>query len=113
MPIVLIWLPEGFSNKYGHASLQTDKYYISFWPLEGKRELSEASVTGRLHFQELVDWDNEGSPEKPRGPNSQHEIVNVTNDAINYEYEKFLRYNKIDPEEVTLEAASRKPFRLC
>ncbi|XP_046656480.1 uncharacterized protein LOC124349717 isoform X2 [Daphnia pulicaria] len=113
MPTVLIWLPEG-ANIYGHAALQTDKYHISFWPFKGKRfRFSESSITGRLHFHEQLDCISEGSPEKPRGPTSRHEIVNVTNEVINREYEKFLRYNEINPEEVTLEAASRKYFQLC
>ena len=114
MPTVLIWLPEG-ANLFGHAALRTDKYHISFWPDRGKHfRFSETSITGRLHFHEHLDWVEEGSRENPRGPNSRHAIVNVTNEAINGVYEEFLRYNQIDPEEVTLEAANRhKDKTMC
>ncbi len=52
-----------------------------------------------------MDWISEGSLEKPRGPTSRLAIANVTNGAVNRVYEDFLRYNAIDPEDVTLEAA--------
>jgi hypothetical protein len=107
MPTVLIWLPEG-DNTFGHAALRTDKYHISLWPFKGKElRISEASITGRLHFHEHLDCISEGSRENPREPTSRHEIVNVTNEAINRVYEDFLRYNEIKPEEVTVEAAER------
>lgn len=113
MPTVLIWTPED-ANTFGHAALRTDKYHISLWPFRGKElRFSESSITGRLHFHEQLDWISEGSRENPVKPTVQNEIVNVTNDAINRVYEEFLRYNKIDPKEVTLEAANRKPFQLC
>jgi hypothetical protein len=109
----LIWQPKD-ANTFGHAALRTDKYHISLWPFRGKElRISEASITGRLHFHEKLDWISEGSRENPVKPTIQHEIVNVTNLAINCVYEDFLRYNEIDPREVTLEAASRKPFQLC
>jgi hypothetical protein len=107
MPTVLIWLPED-ANTFGHAALRTDKYHISFWPFRGKHfRFSEASITGRLHFHEDLDCISEGSPENPVKPTNQHEIVNVTNEAINCVYEKFLLYNEINSDEVTLEAAER------
>ncbi len=38
-PLLRAWLPKG-SNKYGHVTLQTNKYYMSFWPKGrvGKKE---------------------------------------------------------------------------
>jgi hypothetical protein len=42
-PLLRAWLPKG-SNKYGHVSLQTNKYYISFWPKE--REGIKKKVDG-------------------------------------------------------------------
>jgi hypothetical protein len=108
----LIWLPEG-KNTLGHAALQTDKYYISLWPLRGKHfRCSESSITGCLHIHEHSDWVEEGSSGNLRGPTSRYEIANVTNEAINHVYEELLCYNKINPKEVTLEAAERKSFGL-
>jgi hypothetical protein len=84
----------------------TNLYYISFWPAcDGKRfaDVSKTSVDGCLHFHVKEDFKEEGNLDP-----TQHKIVNVTNQQINKEYVKFLKYNGINPEEVSLAAAENK-----
>jgi hypothetical protein len=106
MPTVFIWSPDS-NHRYGHAALQTNKYHISFWP-DGdvKNELGVVStalvgVEGCLIFHPELDRFYEGN----RLPTATHHIVNATDEAINGIHEEFLRFNRIVPEDVTLEAA--------
>lgn len=87
--------------------MKTDKFYVSFWS-DGdvKKELGVVStallgVKGCLVFHHELDRSYEGD----RSPTATHHIVNVTDEAINGIYEEFLRFNDIDPEDVTLEMA--------
>jgi hypothetical protein len=80
----------------------TNLYYITFWPAcDGKRiaDVSKTSVDGFLHFHVKEDFKEEDNLDK---------IVNVTNHQINKEYVTFLKYNGINPEEVSLAAAENK-----
>jgi hypothetical protein len=106
MPTVYIWYPDK-NNPYGHASLQTDKYHISFWP-DGdvKQDYNVAmaaipGIPGALVFHHELDR----SLEENQLPTAMYELYNSTDGAINRIHEEFLRYNGIDPEDVTLEAA--------
>jgi hypothetical protein len=108
MPIVYIWSPDE-ENKYGHASLQTDKYHISFWPNGsvkrdfGVWETAFDGVEAALFFHQELDRYYEGN----RKATAMYQIVNATDEAINRVHEEFLHYNGIEPEEVTLEAAEK------
>ena len=107
MPTVLIWPPDE-ENQYGHAALQTKKYHISFWP-DGdvKRDLGvlqtlTVGVKASLVLSQHRDFHLEGN-RVPR----QYNIVIATDEAIDRVYEDFLRYNNIEPEEVTVAAAEK------
>jgi hypothetical protein len=106
MPTVFIFEPNS-SHKFGHAALRTDKYHISFWPDGDVKEdlgvvkTAVVGVDASLNFHLELDRYYEGK----RRPTGEYEIVNVTDEAINGIHEEFLRYNKIDPADVTLEAA--------
>jgi hypothetical protein len=106
MPTVYIWCPDK-DHPYGHAALQTDKYYISFWP-DGDVKDSELGaslirVPASLVFHPELDRFYEGI----RLPTGRYEIVGATDEAINLVYEEFLHYNGINPANVTLEAAEK------
>ena len=108
MPTVYIWYPDK-DHPYGHTALQTDKYYISFWPDADVSELRKArafagkGVPASLVFHQELDRHYEGN----RLPTGRYEIDNATDEAINKIHEEFLEYNGIDPEEVTLEAGEK------
>lgn len=103
----MIWKPNPPDNKYGHAALHTDKYHISFWPsqcldktlrLDALRGKVEASIV----FAQEVDYNLEND----RMPDFEHQLVGITNEAVNEVYEKVLDCNRIAPSEVTLEKAT-------
>ena len=109
MPTVYIWYPDK-DHPYGHAALQTDKYYISFWPdgdvkndLGVARAVAGKGVPASLVFHPELDRFYEGI----RLPTGRYEIVGATDEAINLVYEEFLHYNGIDPEDVTLQASEQ------
>ena len=109
MPVTaLIWPPDA-DHKYGHASLNTSKYHMSFWP-NGciKRDLSALDagigegVEAALIFHQDLDYKYEGKRE-PR----QYLLVNVTEDSVHSIYEEFLLYNNINPASVTMTEAEK------
>lgn len=106
MPTSLVWWPTA-NNKYGHATLHTDKYHISFWPngsvsLKNKEDASERMpCPGSIVFAQELDKYLEGN----RLPDREYKLENVTDSKINYWYEKFLIYNDINPGDVSLEKA--------
>jgi hypothetical protein len=106
-PLLRVWYPKG-SNKYGHVSIQTNKYYMSFWPKEHTRKESsfktEAALSGvdaSIIFHPNYDCLLEGG----RFPDKREWINGCTFRALDKLYEKFLDYNGIDPATVTLERA--------
>ena len=110
MPTVLIWSPNPPENTYGHAALVTDNYYMSFWPNgDVKNELGVVStatvgVEASIHYHNSMDYVCEGK-RKP----ATYDIKAVVSDAeVDRVYEEFLRFNNINPEEVTLEAGCQK-----
>ncbi|EFX79489.1 hypothetical protein DAPPUDRAFT_304419 [Daphnia pulex] len=106
MPTVYIWYPDK-NNPYGHASLQTDKYHISFWPdgdVKQDYDLAMAAILG-IPGALVFDQELDRSLEENQLPTAMYELYNSTDGAINRIHEEFLRYNGIDPEDVTLEAA--------
>lgn len=121
-----IYPPHGEENPYGHVALKTDKYYISFWTAQVlqsdesdeideneeskakriKRKLINALYAlgvfkghqGGLVIHQELDQEYEGNCNP-----IEYEInAVVSNEDVNSVYEEFLRYNEIDPEEVTL-----------
>ena len=107
---VYVWLPaEG--NTYGHVALETDRYYMSFWPrgdIKADGEVVKAAARGvdaDIVYHRDLDFHLEGKREP--------EVINlpvnkVKDSAINDVLERFLRDNNVDPADVTLEAAERK-----
>jgi hypothetical protein len=90
MPTVYIWYPDK-DNKYGHASLQMDKYHISFWPDGDLEELLGSKpihnrVPGCLVFHQELDRSNEGN----RLPTGIYKISKVSDEAINLKSMKSL-----------------------
>ena len=108
MPTVYIWYPDK-DHPYGHTALQTDKYYISFWPdadvseLRKARAIAGKGVPASLVFHQELDRHYEGN----RLPTGRYKIVGATDEAINKIHEKFLHYNGINSANVTLEAAEK------
>ncbi|XP_046638234.1 uncharacterized protein LOC124316369 [Daphnia pulicaria] len=110
MPTVYIWRPQGKTNPFGHVALKTDKFYISFWTSTGFsddkiEQLKEVfdfvdGVRGAIVFNQNVDRKNENDfdPIEYIDP-----IPFLRDEDINSIYEEFLRYNEINPEDVTLE----------
>jgi hypothetical protein len=120
MPTLSIYPPHGEENPYGHVALKTDKYYISFWTAQvlqsdeneenqakrSKRKLINAldalgvlkGHQGGLVIHQDLDQEYEGNC----NPNEYEISAVVSNEDVNSVYEDFLRYNGIDPEEVTL-----------
>ena len=106
---VYVWLPaEG--NTYGHVALETDRYYMSFWPRgnikadgEGLKAAGEG-VDADIVYHRDLDFHLEGK----RKPGVIDLPYKVKDSAINNVLERFLRDNGVDPEDVTLEAAERK-----
>jgi len=103
-----IWRPsEG--NKYGHVSLETDRYYASFWPrgnIKGDGEFIRAATVGvdaDIVYHRDLDRFLEGRrrPEEIFWPR-------VSDADVNRVLEKFFDDNGVEPEDVTLEAAERK-----
>lgn len=88
---VFIWRADDNGNKYGHAAMQTDKYYISFWP-EGNKKAVDAipwftsTLKGALIFHRNFDKYLEGN----RDPVT-YKIPEIPDAIINEIYEKFLR----------------------
>jgi len=107
---VYVWMPaEG--NPYGHVAMETDRYYMSFWPRgnikadgEGLKAAGEG-VDADIVYHRDLDFHLEGK----REPEVIDLPVNKVKDsAINDVLERFLRDNNVDPADVTLEAAERK-----
>jgi tetratricopeptide (TPR) repeat protein len=80
--IVRIWLKDKSSNrKYGHASLQTLKHYISFWPA---KESSKKWYLNTI-IEDIID--EFGLPDK------RIVLQTLNNDLINREFEKIIESN--------------------
>jgi len=107
---VYVWMPaEG--NPYGHVAMETDRYYMSFWPRgdikadgEGLKAAGEG-VDADIVYHRDLDFHLEGR-RKPEVINLP--VNKVKDSAINDVLERFLRDNNVDPADVTLEAAERK-----
>merc|ERR1712243_413169 len=107
---VYVWMPaEG--NTYGHVALETDRYYMSFWPrrdIKASGECPKAAAIGvdaDIVYHRDLDFYLEGR-RKPEVINLP--VNKVKDSAINDVLERFLRDNNVDPADVTLEAAERK-----
>lgn len=119
MVFIYVWPPN--ENYIGHAALKTDKFYISFWPQDGKGipikgdglvpcdvvETVEAvkAVKAMLIIHDSFDFESEGR----RSPNT-HDISNyVSNEVVDNQIRGFLRHNGIlDPDnKATFENAKR------
>ncbi len=100
-------------NRAGHVAIATNKYYVSFWPAnclekDGKQtrtilngfEFAIEVHKGCLVFHQDLDKEYEGDCD----PDYVHEIdaAKVSNEDLNAVIEEFLRYNEINPEDVTL-----------
>jgi hypothetical protein len=124
MPKIVIWMPHG-ENRAGHVAIATNEYYVSFWPancLEKDGKLTSKTIfdgiefaievhKGCLVFHQDLDKEYEGDVDnKPRDPDCEHEIdaAKVSNEDLNAGIEEFLRYNEIDPEDVTLAKGEEK-----
>ena len=108
MPTVYIWMPNG-EHKYGHVSLETDKYYTSIWPrgnIKRNKQQMQALVDGvdaDIIYHRDYDYFLEGK----RQP-IVLKLHHISDDKINKVYEALLTYNGIDPRDVTLNAAERQ-----
>ena len=108
MPTVYIWMPND-EHKYGHVSLETDKYYTSIWPrgdIKRNKQQMQALVGGvdaDIIYHRDYDYFLEGK----RQP-IVLKLHHISDDKINKVYEALLTYNGIDPRDVTLNAAERQ-----
>jgi hypothetical protein len=101
-PVVLIWEPNSPENRFGHAAIRTKNYHISLWPDGNYKDLEplkneKGGVTGSLVFHQNYDK----FLEEGREP-TQFVINYVSMDQIEKLYEKFLNYNDIRPDKVSL-----------
>ncbi len=120
-PLLRAWLPKG-SNIFGHVSLQTNKYYMSFWPNKNTQMRKDAEkdfqrrkgakgsdlslkfraatlgVDASIIFHPDFDCCLEGY----RFPDHRMSINICSCTELDKLYEKFLHHNGIDPSTVTL-----------
>ena len=107
MMFLHIWYPDSSkNNKYGHAAILTRKYNISVFP---KDKLSEehflyvlfgVGVESELVFHYDMDY-HLMSKQLPK----VYRLVNISEDAVHKVYEKFLKHNNINPNDVTIKKA--------
>jgi hypothetical protein len=126
MSKIVIWMPRD-KKEVGHVAISTNAYYVSFWPArclekDGKHigSIADAAVfvldvhKGRLVFNQDFEKIDEDDPnkdyEEESDPKYEHEIdaAKVSNEDLNAVIEEFLRYNGIDPEDVTLAKGKEK-----
>lgn len=99
---ILIW--DQSETRFGHASIYTDKYHMSLWP-DGnyKGNLSYLSaIKNGIDASIIYHYDYDKELEDKKDP-----IVietDVSCDNLNRIYEKFLNFNEITPDNVTIEA---------
>lgn len=102
-PKSIIWLPAN-ENKFGHATIQTNRYHMSLWP-DGDVKADYGSlrtftfgIPGSLVFHHDRDY----ALENKREP-VIIELTNFSNRRLNETYECFLHYNDITPDRVTID----------
>ncbi|RMZ97385.1 hypothetical protein BpHYR1_028700 [Brachionus plicatilis] len=102
-PKSILWLPAD-ENKFGHATIQTNSYHMSFWP-DGDVKLDYGllrtftfGIPGSIVFHHDRDY----SLENKREP-IVIELTNFSNRRLNETYEQLLHYNDITPDRVTIE----------
>jgi hypothetical protein len=105
---VFIWPNE--EGAYGHVGLQTDKYYVSFWPNVNKHEIRDMAslqdgVLAALIFHKQLDDNAEKNP-NPRSHHISSRYVSCSD--VNHQIEKFLRFNDVCPENYTLEEIEKQ-----
>jgi hypothetical protein len=109
---LLFWRPT-LNNTLGHVALKTDRYYVSFRPTKGLpignqikngipvSQITEGNMKGCLVLHQSIDRNCE------RGCDPiEYEIIITeasNNEDVNSVVEEFLRYNGINPEDVTIE----------
>lgn len=104
MVSVLYWEPTT-GHEYGHVALQTDKYHMSLWPCGSVKErgaliTATSGIQATLNFHHDYDKELEGH----RNPTNIIDIsCLVSKTKLNEIYETILRYNGINPADVTLE----------
>lgn len=131
MPEILLWRPvkkNGTTGSrqeytYGHATLSTQKYHMSYWPnddlssskkLQARAILPGCSVDAGLVFHDSYDNYLEADKEEEVNEDGEkvvkvvkwneevrYTIACATDEDIDRYYEDFLRRNGIDPATVT------------
>ena len=107
MPTVNIWMPDK-EHTYGHVSIETKRYYMSFWPrgdIKADRDVLQAATVGvdaGIVYHRDRDYHLEGKrlPERVV-------LERVPDEALDRVYQEFLKHNGVDPDDVTVEAAER------
>lgn len=90
---IRVWLPDD-STKVGHASIQTDKYYISFWPTNPK--IGSNNIFSDLLVDTASGWNAMHNTlwqdiySEQRLPDARISI-NLNEKAINDTYEQFIK----------------------
>jgi len=105
MVLIFVWPPaelcseQGVLINYnGHVAFQTDKYYVSFWPLDNKSKNS-SSLNGVL-AELVINYKKDLALEGGLIPNKYDISHYASNTAVNRQIETFLRHNQIDPDTV-------------
>ncbi len=129
MPEILLWRPTKTRNgtdTYGHATLSTPKYHMSYWPnddlsnlkLQARAIVPGCSVDAGLVYydtfdnyleaekatKEIIDENGDTREEVEVVKWNQEVRYNITcarDEDIDRFYEEFLRRNAIDPATVT------------
>ena len=86
---VHIWRPTSSGlpwGNYGHVSLETEDYYISFWPYEKKQ------VFGSVTSAVVTSYDEDVKQEEK---NQDNYFTLKANSQINKKFENFLDWNDI------------------
>lgn len=109
MPIIYLWRSR--NKTIEHAAMQTDTYYLSFWPQQYPTSddcqirqqvlgwlAHEGSLVFSLDFDVLIQGDQQ--------PDEMLTVGNVTDDAINEWYRRMLTFNEIANQDVSLEKAN-------
>ncbi|EFX75732.1 hypothetical protein DAPPUDRAFT_107682 [Daphnia pulex] len=117
MPKIVIWMPHNEDHP-GHVAIATNEYYVSLWPArclikdekQTRRILKGIEFGMEVHKGCLVFHQDLDKEDEESDPNYEHEIdaAKVSNEDLNAEIEAFLRYNEIDPEDVTLARGDEK-----
>lgn len=115
-PAVTIRIWETSPQKTGHVSLATDKIYASFWPAATSRKSFTEGVHAEWIGSPKEDEYLEGESGRPSPPDCNFKLFGLDVEAIEQEFKKIQKSNKIkwafwDREDAAEETDRRKKIK--